>query len=48
MWDEKRYERYAAWCMILGMKAVTFEVWRREAAKIPDLLYSVDYWKATT
>jgi hypothetical protein len=31
---EQRYERYAAWCRILGVKPASIDTWRRETAKI--------------
>ena len=34
-----RYERYAAWCQLLNVKPASFETWRREAERIPELLF---------
>ena len=37
MSDEKRYERYKAWCQMLGVPAADFQTWYFEAMKIPEL-----------
>jgi hypothetical protein len=31
-----RYERYAAWCKLLGVKPAEFDTWAREVGKITD------------
>ncbi len=37
MSEQKRYERYKAWCELLGVPAAPFAAWRHESAKIPEL-----------
>ncbi len=38
---ELRYERYAAWCRMLGVSPAPFETWSREVAKVRDYILSL-------
>lgn len=35
--NDHRYERYAAWCKMLGVKPAPKDAWAREVAKISEL-----------
>jgi hypothetical protein len=34
--DERRYERYTAFCQLLDIDPASFDTWRRETAKISE------------
>ena len=41
--ERQRYERYAAYCLILDVQPLEFAGWRKESAKIPEIRISFDY-----
>jgi hypothetical protein len=34
----QRYERYKAYCLLLGVQPAEFSTWRYESSRIPDLM----------
>ena len=41
--ERQRYERYAAYCLMLDVQPLEFAGWRKESAKIPEIRVSFDY-----
>lgn len=39
---QRRYERYRAWCSILGVAPAALKVWEKELRKISELNYVRD------
>jgi len=40
---EQRYERYAAWCKMLGVEPASFDSWEYESKKIPEVHVSYSH-----